>query len=474
MLNTARLVFPGFWFDKTPEEEALALARAGVGGFCLYGGTKTRVATLTRKLRAASPLPRILIAADYEERLGRWLPDAELLPSNLALGATEDEALALEKGYITAREALRIGVDWVFAPVVDLANNAANPIVNTRSFGADPQQVTRLAGAFMKGLAQGGALNCLKHFPGHGNTTTDSHMAMPVVTDTLTQLQNETLVPFVHLLPFAHSVMAGHLLVPTLDNKNPASVSKTIIHGLLQQTMGFTRCVCTDALLMKALGDEKQAALQALDAGAHILLVPQKPMELIEFLKLQVFPDEILKRAERVLNELCAQADELAATARKVPFSAAEFSQRVARKALVPLGHFPPVEPGDTVHLLNVGNDENFSSVPFIDTLRAYGIITEDFKSPQETDTLIILFWRRYKPFSGKIGLTEEETNFVNNAVKNVRRTLLICFANPFAARNVNAEGQLLAFSPSPVFQQAAAECVMGLFEPVGKLPMKL
>ena len=357
---------------------------------------------------------------------------------------------------------------------MDLANNAANPIVNTRSFGADPQQVTRLAGAFMKGLAQGGALNCLKHFPGHGNTTTDSHMAMPVVTDTLTQLQNETLVPFVHLLPFAHSVMAGHLLVPTLDNKNPASVSKTIIHGLLQQTMGFTRCVCTDALLMKALGDEKQAALQALDAGAHILLVPQKPMELIEFLKLQVFPDEILKRAERVLNELCAQADELAATARKVPFSAAEFSQRVARKALVPLGHFPPVEPGDTVHLLNVGNDENFSSVPFIDTLRAYGIITEDFKSPQETDTLIILFWRRYKPFSGKIGLTEEETNFVNNAVKNVRRTLLICFANPFAARNVNTEGQLLAFSPSPVFQQAAAECVMGLFEPVGKLPMKL
>ncbi len=474
MLNTARLVFPGFWFDKTSEEEALALARAGVGGFCLYGGTKTKVATLTRKLRAASPLPRILIAADYEDGLGRWLPDAELLPSNLALGATDDEALALEKGYITAREALSIGVDWVFAPVVDLANNAANPIVNTRSFGADPQQVARLAGAFMKGLAQGGVLNCLKHFPGHGNTTTDSHMAMPVVTDTLTQLQTETLVPFTHLLPLAHSVMIGHLLIPTLDDKNPASVSKIIIHGLLQEALGFTRCVCTDALLMKALGDEKQAALQALDAGAHILLVPQNPLELIEFLKLQVFPDETLKRAERVLNELCAQADELAATARKIPFSATEFSQRVARKALVPLGHFPPVEPGDTVHLLNVGNDENFSSVPFIDTLRAYGIITEDFKTPDETDTLIILFWRRYKPFSGKIGLTEEETQFVNNAVKNVRRTLLICFANPFAARNVNTEGQLLAFSPSPVFQQAAAECVMGMFEPVGKLPMKL
>ncbi len=474
MLNITRLVFPGFWFGKTPEEDALALARAGVGGFCLYGGTKTAVATLTRKLRAASPLPRLLIAADYEDGLGRWLPDAELLPSNLAIGAADDEQLAFEKGYITAREALHIGVDWVFAPVVDLANNAANPIVNTRSFGADPNHVARLAGAFMKGLSQGGALNCLKHFPGHGNTTTDSHMAMPVVTDTLPQLQKETLVPFIKLLPLADSVMAGHLLVPALDDKNPASLSKTIIHGLLQEAMGFTRCICTDALLMKALGDEKQAALQALDAGAHILLVPENPFELIEFLKLQVFPDEVLKRAERVLNGLCAQADELAATAKKVPFSAPDFMQQVARKALVPLGHFPPVEPGDTVHLLNVGNDENFSSVPFIDTLRAYGIITEDFKDPAQTDTLIILFWRRYKPFSGKIGLTDEETTLVNNAVKNVRRTLLICFANPFAAAHVNTEGQLLAFSPSEVFQQAAAECVMGLFEPVGKLPMKL
>lgn len=473
-MNIARLVFPGFWFGKTSEAEALSLARAGVGGFCLYGGTKAKVTSLVRKLRAASPLPRILIAADYEDGLGRWLSDAPLLPSNLALGAADNEELAYEKGFITARQAAQLGVDWVFAPVVDLANNPDNPIVNTRSFGGEPELVIRLAGAFMKGLAAGGVLNCLKHFPGHGNTTTDSHLAMPVVTETLAQLKQTSLRPFQELLPLADSVMAGHLLVPALDETNPVSLSRAAIHDLLQKELHFTRCVCTDALLMKALGDEKQAAMQALDAGAHILLVPEKPHELIEFLQNQVFPDEVLKQAERVLNGLCAQADERAANAQHLPIYPDDFSMRSARKALVPLGHFPPVEPGDTVHLLNVGNDENISSVPFVDTLRAYGIITEDFKSPQETDTLIILFWRRYKPFSGKIGLTEEETTFVNNAVQNVRRTLLICFANPFAANHVATEGQLLAFSPSPVFQQAAAECVMGMFEPVGKLPMKL
>ena len=473
-MNIARLVFPGFWFGKSSEEEALQLARLGVGGFCLYGGTKTAVSNLTRKLRLASPLPRILIAADYEDGLGRWLPDCELLPSNLALGAAHSEDLAFEKGFITARQAISIGVDWVFAPVVDLANNPDNPIVNTRSFGADPQLVIRLAGAFMQGLTQGGALNCLKHFPGHGDTTTDSHLAMPVVTETLTSLQTSSLLPFQALLAQADSVMIGHLLVPALDDKNPASLSKTIIHDLLQNNMGFSRCVCTDALLMKALGDEKQAALQALDAGAHVLLVPEKPLELIEFLKTQVFADDTLKQAERRLNELCAQADELSVSARKTPFSAQDFTRRAARLALVPLGHFPPVEPGETVHLLDVGNDDNISSVPFVDTLRAYGVITEEFKDPAQTDTLIILFWRRYKPFSGKIGLTDEETAFVNKAVKNVKRTLLVCFANPWAANHVQTEGQLFAFSPSAAFQQAAAECIMGRFFPTGKLPMDL
>ncbi len=470
-MNVARMVFPGFWFGKSSEEEALQLANLGVGGFCLYGGTKTAVATLVRKLHAASPLPRILIAADYEDGLGRWVPDAELLPSNLALGAANDEALAYEKGFITAREAVRLGVDWVFGPVVDLANNSANPIVNTRSFGEDPQRVIRLAGAFMQGLSQGGALNCLKHFPGHGNTTTDSHMALPVVTETRTMLQ-KTLLPFQALLPQADSVMIGHLLVPALDGKNPASLSKIVVHDLLQQRMGFTRCVLTDALLMKALGDEKEAALQALDAGAHILLVPEDPLGLVKFLQAQVLPDDTLKHVERTLNELCAQAEELSVAAKRTPINAADFSLRTAKKTLVEQGFITPIDPGDTLHFLEIGNDENISSVPFFDTLRAYGVVTEPFEN--EADYLLLLFWRRYKPFSGKIDLSKEEAALVENAMRHAQHTVLVCFANPWMATHIPAEGKLFAFSPSPVFQQAVAECLMGEFKPQGTLPVTL
>ena len=332
--------------------------------------------------------------------------------------------------------------------------------------------ISSFAGAFMKGLAQGGVLNCLKHFPGHGNTTTDSHLAMPVVAETLSSLRTTSLVPFQQLLPMADSVMIGHLLVPALDDKTPASLSKTIVHDLLQRDMGFKRCVCTDALLMKALGDEKQAALQALDAGAHLLLVPENPLELINFLKTQVFPDDMLCHIESILNQLCAQAEELTVAAKKSKISPTEFTLHTAKQALVEKGFIAPLSPGDTVHFLEVGNDENLSSVPFFDTLRAYGIVTEPFE--QEAEFLIILFWRRYKPFSGKIGLTDEEKKQVTQAIAHSQQTALLCFANPWMVRDIKAQGTLFAFSPAPAFQQAAAECLMGELIAQGKLPIKL
>ena len=145
---------------------------------------------------------------------------------------------------------------------------------------------------------------------------------------------------------------------------------------------------------------------------------------------------------------------------------------RAATKAITQQGFIPAIDPGETIHFLEIGNDENISSVPFFDTLRAYGMVTEPFE--KEADLLLILFWRRYKPFSGKIGLTSEETTLVTNAIRHSQRVILICFANPWMASDIPAEGKLFTFSPSPVFQQAAAECLMNKFEPKGTLPVTL
>ena len=469
-MNVNRLVFPGFWFGKTKEEEALALARKGVGGFCLYGGTKQQVADLVHRLRAASPLPRILIAADYEDGLGRWLPDIELLPSNMALGASQKEELAFEKGLITASQARILGVDWVFAPVVDLANNPDNPIINTRSFGKDPKLVVRMARAFMKGLSQGGALNSLKHFPGHGNTSVDSHLAMPVMNDTKNGFLT-ALYPFQSLLDEADSVMIGHLLVPMIDDKLPASLSPRLIKELLQKRMGFKKCVCTDALSMKALGDEKQAALQALLAGAHLLLVPEKPLELLEFLEKNPIKEEIIKEAERQLNALCAQADEISSNASTCP-PVSDFILRASRSCLTYTGTLPPLDPGETVHYLSIGNDENLSETTFLNTLTAHGITALPFEDRAEF--LVILLWRRYQAFKGKIGLSEEETTQIEQASLQAKHTVLICLSNPWVASSLQAQAKIFTFSPAPLFQQTAAEVLLGKLKPGGTLPVDL
>ena len=156
----------------------------------------------------------------------------------------------------------------------------------------------------------------------------------------------------------------------------------------------------------------------------------------------------------------------------KLPIAPGEFSMRTACQALTEKGFIPAIDPGNTIHYLEIGNDEGLSSVPFFDPLRAYGVVTEPFQD--EAEYLIILLWRRYKPFSGKIGLTPEEMQVVQNATRHAQHTILLCFANPWMASDIPAEGTLFAFSPSPIFQQAVAECLMGNFEPTGKLPIKL
>lgn len=467
-----RLVHPGFWFGKTKPEDALKLARLGVGGFCLYGGTRKQVAELARALRDASPLKKILISADYEDGLGRWLPDAELLPSNLALGAANEENLAFEKGLLTARQAKSLGVDWVLGPVLDLADCPQNPIVNTRSFGAEPQLVVRLARAFMKGLSAGGALNSIKHFPGHGNTSTDSHMALPTVSSGADHLQTHELYPFQALLPVADSIMVGHLLVPALDEKSPASLSTKIISGLLKTKMGYKGCVVTDALCMKALGDEKQAALSAFFAGAHILLVPEKPFELLEFLNQTLLDKTLLEEANQQQDALCARADLIAAPCEEVAFQPTDFAARTAPKALTRLGPKLTLMPGQTVRVIEVGNDENLSSKPFLNALRQGGIILA--KPGEGADVLVVLCWRRYQAFKGKIALDSAEINRVQTALKQYPAHLLVTLANPWGAKQLKAQSTLFTFSPAPSFQQAAAECLLGRFEPTGKLPITL
>ncbi len=457
-MNYNRLIFPGFWFGKTALADALELARRGVGGFCIYGGTLESVRQLVQQLRAASPLKHLFICADYEDGLGKWIPGTDWVLSNLAVGASGSEEIAYQKGLTLAREAKRVGVDWVFAPVLDLCDEPQNPIVNTRSFGADPQLVARLGAALCRGLIDGGVLNSLKHFPGHGRTTQDSHLGLPVLPRTLKQLEQNELIPFRAALPYADSVMIGHLLLPEVDRKNPASLSRTILTELLKNKLGFGGLVLTDALCMKAIGDEKRAALQALRAGAHILLSAENSLTLSDFLQKQTGLEEIIATSEKLQENLAARVQ----TPLQTGLSAREFNAKYSASCTVWQGNKFTLVPGQEVAYLELGNEENFAAQTFLAALHAHSIQIKKYNGGA-IDTLLAVCFSNYKAFKGHINLSVDEQNTLSRAAAVSKQSIFISFGSPFGSEKINAlSARLFCFSPAAEMQSCAAEILCG------------
>ena len=244
---------------------------------CLFRknlGSEAEVKRLCADLRDLMG-PLALIGIDQE---GGSVVRATFLPqppAAMALGVSNDEALCEQVGAAVARGLRSLGINWNFAPVLDVNNNPANPVIAERSFGEDPQQVARLAGAWMRGSLAEGVACCVKHFPGHGDTHTDSHHALPVVDKSLAALEALELRPFRALAAVAPAVMTAHIVYPQIDPEYPATLSRPVLTGVLREGIGYHGVVITDALMMKAIHDRyghARAAVLALQAGADLVL----------------------------------------------------------------------------------------------------------------------------------------------------------------------------------------------------------
>lgn len=259
----------------------------GVGGVIFWGGNAGELTLRIQQLQAWAEYP-LLIAADIEEGVGQRFAGATWFPPPMALKtiAQTDMGKAIEyarlMGEITAQEALAIGINWILAPVVDVNNNPANPVINIRAFGETPEIVSQLATAYIRGAAAHPVLTCAKHFPGHGDTGTDSHWALPVITHDRDRLNAIELPPFQAAIEAGvDSIMSGHLLIPALDADLPATLSAPILTGELRQKLGYDGLICTDALVMGAITDRYGAAeapVMAVAAGADIILMPVDPV----------------------------------------------------------------------------------------------------------------------------------------------------------------------------------------------------
>jgi beta-N-acetylhexosaminidase len=238
-------------------------------------------AMLLNRLQRDSKLP-LLVAADFERGLSVRLYGTTVFPHAMALGAARKLDYAEAFGRITAEESRAIGVHWNFFPVADVNSNPANPIINTRSFGEDPQQVGDLLAAYIRGAHAGGMLTTAKHFPGHGDTDTDSHLGVARVGADMPRLQSVELPPFRRAIEAgADSIMVAHVTVPALDPdpNRVATVSPAIVSDLLKKQLGFKGLVVTDALEMAGVAqlyptDPGQAAVDAFKAGNDLLTLP--------------------------------------------------------------------------------------------------------------------------------------------------------------------------------------------------------
>jgi beta-N-acetylhexosaminidase len=247
----------------------------------LYRNQPYEAAELLNRLQKDSKLP-LLIAADFERGMTMRLNGATEFPHAMAFGATGKSEYAESFGRITAQEARAVGVHWNFFPDADVNSNPANPIINTRSFGEDPQQVGDLVTAYVRGARANGMMTTVKHFPGHGDTATDSHLSLAQVTGDRSRLESVELPPFRKAIEAGvDSVMVAHVTVPALesDPNRVATTSPTIVTGLLKNQLGFKGLVVTDALDMAALtrlyaDNIGRAAVDAFNAGNDLLLIP--------------------------------------------------------------------------------------------------------------------------------------------------------------------------------------------------------
>jgi beta-N-acetylhexosaminidase len=248
-----------------------------VRAICLFRknlGTEAQIRQLTEDLRQVMG-PYALIAIDQEGGSVARVTSLPQAPAAMSLGASNDEALASQVGAAVSRGLRGLGINWNFAPVLDINNNPANPVIGERSFGADAERVTRLAGAWMRGAMSEGVACCVKHFPGHGDTHVDSHHALPTVDKSLAQLEALELKPFRALAGEAPAVMSAHIVYPQIDPQHPATLSHSMLTGVLREAMGYQGVVITDALMMKAVHDRyghAKAAVLTLQAGADLVL----------------------------------------------------------------------------------------------------------------------------------------------------------------------------------------------------------
>ena len=478
MSNVAELLLPAIRWDTEkgyePARDAIRQAlEIGVGGFILFGGEEEAVRALTKELRAKSRIP-LLIGSDLERGAGQQITGATGLPPLAALASLNDIEVIYKAARLSAREARTLGITWNYSPVCDIDVVPENPIIGTRAFGSDPAKVAKLAAAWIEACQREGVLACAKHFPGHGRTTGDSHMTLPVVDAPRTLLLETDLVPFrAAIAAGVASVMTAHVAYPALDaSRAPATLSTKILHFLLREKLRFDGLIVTDALIMEGVlgpDGEAGAAVRAIDAGCDLLLYPNDIDAVIVALEQAVRDgpldeDRILQSRRRRLKwaQWAAPPTDYRRPSGADLMWGAQIAERVIHRVR---GSVPRLT--GSVDVVMIDDDLGGpypapSREPLLASLRGAGL------APRQVESLaaaggpaIIALFGDIRSWKGRPGYSERARQAVTAAIDSARgaqrQALVVQFGHPRLAAEIAGAGNVVsAWGGDRCMQEAA------------------
>lgn len=498
--DTADLADRAAWRKVEEELETFAF-----GGYIVFRGDKTETPPILEELQEISELP-LLFGSDLERGAGQQLKGDTTFPHLMALGATREPDLAYQQGAITALEARRAGIHWVFAPTVDLAGMADNPIINVRGFGDEPRMVGELGAAFIAGAQRYGAIACAKHFPGHGETSVDSHESLPVLSVSRSRLELYDLLPFRRAIDGGvKSIMVGHLAVPALDDAGlPASMSKRIVSDLLREQLGFTGLVVTDAMMMGALTeryDPGQAAVRALQAGVDVLLMPPDPQAVVDAVLRAIeegalTKQRLLESVERIFQAKADlglwgsdwdEEDELPTELPDYEPAVAAIAEAAVTLVHAPEGMFPlSADTRAFSIVLDDDNDEE-SQAGWREALAAHPEVPVRVLTPESTeaeiadaleqarqyDVVLVPIFMAVRAWKNRILLPESLARVPNELREAGAKVAALSFTSPYVMRQFpDVEAYLCAYSPHRLSQRAVVQALWGEIRMRGRLPV--
>jgi beta-N-acetylhexosaminidase len=484
-----------------------------IGGLIIFGGEAFESAYLINKLQERSNIP-LLIAADLERGLGNQIDGATLFPPLMSMGAAGSEELAYSMGQVTAEEARAVGIHITYAPVVDVNINPLNPIINTRSIGEDPEQVSRLAAAFIRGCQENGLIATAKHFPGHGDTGVDSHTELPIIDKDIERLNQVELVPFKKAIEAGvQAVMTAHIQIPALDPKPdlPATLSPVIITELLREKLGFNGLIVTDAMDMggvTTLYSPKEAAIKAVRAGVDCLLLPPETEKVIESLVEEVRSGRIsesridvsVRRILRAKARLGLHDNRFVDVEALPRILASEENLKLAEEAfeksitlLKNRNDVVPLSCEDqklAVFSLSSDRGDFFAGQVFIEEVKkrcpdikefyADALTGDEFieaaveKSCEVDNRIIILFSRLYSG-KGSVGLNKRHIQLIKRLAEDDIPLLVISFGSPYFLKHFpEVDASICAYRKVGLAQIAAVRAVFGEVGFSGRLPVSI